>query len=287
MKKHDDFEIWLHENDELVKIHGANIISREPLRSWPLSVVERVAFNDGASRIYKAFRNLPVETEFYRAVQSRHIPKVFYNYSDGDNHWLLFENVDGRHPVNLNRNEMLNLGCQVRQIIDEFSSAEKLYRYDLSAKGYGSFVSATIELLTKLRKEEKFNTVDEKVISRIEKALSHTEVKRTVHGKCVMLHGDLKCDNIIIRPDGSLVIIDWQNILFGPEDIDAYTLMATQNIDPVPVVGIGSEILRLALLIKWFADCADRWLPYWASGYERMIADIEKQIQAIVGNSGL
>jgi hypothetical protein len=101
VKKHNNFDIWLHDDDELAVIHGTNIISRESLHEWPLSVVERITFNDNTSRIYKAFHNLPVETEFYRTVESQSLPKVHYNYSDGYKHWLLFEDAGKHYPDNL------------------------------------------------------------------------------------------------------------------------------------------------------------------------------------------
>jgi aminoglycoside phosphotransferase (APT) family kinase protein len=112
-----------------------------------------------------------------------------------------------------------------------------------------------IELLSKLNRDKKLKTVDEEAISRIKKALAHTEVINLVHGKCTLLHGDFKCDNILIRPNGSLSIIDWQSILFGPEEIDIYHMIATQDIDPVPIAGIGPEILRSALIIKGNNNC--------------------------------
>jgi len=284
MKKHNDFEIWLHENDELAKIHGTNVTLREPIQGWPLSVVERVTFNDGTSRIYKAYRNLPVETKFYEKVHSHHIPTAFYIHSEDNHHWLLLEDVEGQHPVNLNREEMLNLARRARSIIDAFGSVEP-YRYDLSEKGYDSFVLSVIELLSKLHKEEKLKIVNGEAIARIKEALAHTEVKRVVHGQCALLHGDFKCDNILIRPDGSLVIIDWQNFLYGPEEIDIYSILATQDIDPVPIAGIGPEILRSAIIVKWLADCADHWLPDWAGFYDGQIAKIEKHIQEIMINN--
>jgi len=284
MKTHNDFNIRLHENSELADIHGAKVVLREPLHGWPLSVVERVAFGDGASRVYKAYRNLPAEIEFYKTIHSPNIPKLFYAQSEGNQHWLLLEDVKGRHPAVQSREELLGLARRARGIINEFGSAMP-HRYDLSEKGYDSFVLSVTELLTKLRREEKLKAVSEEAVARIEKALSHTEVRRTVHGKCVLLHGDLKCDNILIRSDGSLVIIDWQSLLFGPEDTDVYYMLAAQGADPVSIAGIGPEILRLALAIKWFADCADLWLPFSAGFYDKQITKIEKQIQYIIGNN--
>ena len=76
MKKHDDFDLRLHDNDELAEIHGADVITREPIRSWPLSAVWRVVFNDGTSRIYKAFRNLPIKIKFYEKVQVSNCNKM-------------------------------------------------------------------------------------------------------------------------------------------------------------------------------------------------------------------
>jgi hypothetical protein len=129
----------LHEDNELTKIYGSNIISREPIRSWPLSVVERVVFNDGASQIYKVFRNFPIEIKFYEKIQSHHIPKVFYSQSNGERNYLLLEDVKGEYPEDLNQDELLNRAHQVRKIIYELGSVES-FRYDLSTKGYDDFV---------------------------------------------------------------------------------------------------------------------------------------------------
>jgi hypothetical protein len=52
--------------------------------------------------------------------------------------------------------------------------------------------------------------------------------------------------------------------------------------DPVPIAGIGPEILRCALIIKWLADCIDRWLPGFAEFYDGMIYDMEKHIRHYV-----
>ena len=281
MKKHDTFELWLHGDDALSELHGAGVVLREPLQAWPLSVVERITFADGASRIYKAFRNLPTEADFYRAVRSRHIPKVFYSHSDGDRHWLLLEDVGGRHPGQLDREQALRLAQQAREIVSGLGPAGP-YRYDLSERGYSGFVNAAVGLLRKLHQEQKLEAVDGTAIARIEEALSHPEALRAVRGRCALLHGDLKCNNILLCPDGELVLIDWQNILFGPEDIDIYTLLASQDIDPVPVAGIGPEILRMALAVKWLADCIDRWLPQWAGFYGGQIAALEENMRRVI-----
>lgn len=285
MKKHNEFEILLHDDDELSDIERIPVISRETLQEWPLSIVERIIFSDGTSRIYKAFHNLPIETEFYRIVRSQYIPKIFYNYSDDNqHHWLLLEDVVGQPPDNLNEEQMLDIAFHARKIICGIGSAEP-YRYNLSERYYHNFLNSTIGLLRKLYQEDKLKKVDRMAIDRIEESLSHSEVWCIVRGKCALLHGDLKCNNILIRPDGEMIIIDWQSILFGPEEIDIYNLLANQDIDPVQIAGIGPEILRSALIIKWLADCIDCWLPYWAKFYDEKIADIEKHIQNVVKNN--
>ena len=143
MKKQE--QILLHEDDELSEILGMSVVARELLQAWPLSFVERITLSDNTSRIYKSFYNLPVETEFYRQAQSRHIPKVYYNHSDGDQHWLIFEDIDGQPPPeNLNREQTLDLARRARKIVNEIGSAES-YRFDLSESGYDSFVNTTIE----------------------------------------------------------------------------------------------------------------------------------------------
>ena len=275
-------QILLHEDDELSEILGLSVISRKQIQAWPLSFVERIILSDNTSRIYKTFHNLPIETEFYRRVQSHHIPKVFYNHSDGDNHWLLLEDVEGQHPANLDCNQTLDLVHRVREIINEIGSVEP-YRFDLSENGYENFVSSSIKLLQKLHHEGNLKKVDEAVIMRIKDYLSKQEVLEAVRVRCGLLHGDLLYKNILIRPDGDIVIIDWQNILFGPEYIDIYNFISNPII-ALPLAGIGPEILRQALSIRWFAECIDRWLP-WPDFYDGEIAKIEEQIRHVVENN--
>lgn len=284
MKKHEHFEIWLHDDNELFDIQGMGVTKRESLHSWPLSVVERIVFSDGTRRIYKAFYNLPVETEFYRQASSQHIPRVFFNKSDGDQHWLLLEDVKGQSPNNLDREQLLALAHRARTVINEIGLVEQ-NRYNLSEEKYSDFVNSTVELLQKLRQEKKLKIADGGIAIRIGEMLSHPEVLQTVRGKCALLHGDLKCDNIIIRPDGEIVIIDWQSILFGPETIDIYYLMANHAMNPVSIAGIGPEILRLALAIRWFSACLDRWLPY-LDFFSGQIAKLETQMCHVVKNNG-
>jgi thiamine kinase-like enzyme len=221
---------------------------------------------------------------FYQKVRSRHIPGIFYNHSEGDQHWLLLEDVDGQHPAGLSRGELFDLARRARKIIRALNHVEP-YRYSISEKGYDDFAESTIELLRKLHHEGKLKMVNEEVIARIGEVLSHPEVRHTVRGRCAMLHGDLKCDNMLIRPDGDLVIIDWQSVLFGPEEIDIYSLMATQAMDPVPIAGIGPEILRMTLEMRWFADCLDYWMPT-AGFLDPWMANIEKYMRHIVENNG-
>jgi aminoglycoside phosphotransferase (APT) family kinase protein len=140
-------------------------------------------------------------------------------------------------------------------------------------------------LLRKLNREKKLKAVDTDAINRFENALSHPEALQAVRGKCALLHGDLKCDNMIIRPHGGLVIIDWQSVLYGPEHIDIYNLLAFEALNPVPIAGIGPEILRLALAIRWFAICLDRWMPR-ADFFDKLILKIENHIRHIVEYNG-
>jgi hypothetical protein len=227
-----------------------------------------------------------VEVDFYRNVQSKHIPEVYYINSDGDRHWLLLEDVAGHHPAGPDYGQALDLARRAREIICGINPV-KTFRHNLSGDHYNGFVESTVSLLRKLHSQGKLKTVGAAVTARIAEAMSHPDVLRAVHncGSREILHGDLKYDNILIRPDGSIVIIDWQNIMIGPGEIDTYKLMATQGIDPVPIAGIGPEILRMALEIRWFADCLDRWMPY-PDFLDSQIAKVEKHMRHVVENNG-
>ena len=275
MKKHDYFDIWLHEDNELAEIYGFKVTARNVLHAWPLSVVERVDFENGVSLIYKAYYNLPTETDFYRNVSSKYIPKVFYNYSEGEErHWFLFEYVIGQHPVDLNIEEITSLAYKARTIIDDLGQV-KTYMHDCSESGYENFAETTLHLLNKLK------VLDTR---RMREALYHPEVLSTVNTPAKLLHGDFKCNNVIVRPDGELVIIDWHKVMLGPGNIDIYSLLANQGIDPVPIAGIGPEILRMVLEIRWIADCLDYWMV--GAKLEGWMANIEENLYHVVANDG-
>jgi serine/threonine protein kinase len=284
MKKHPVFDLWLHDDEELETIAGAGICERKTLREWPLSFVEHVILQDGTSRIYKSQHGSPVEPAFYRKANSKHIPAIYYNHSYEDDHWMLLEDIDGKHPSALDREGLLSLGLNVRGITSALGNMEP-YRYDLSEKGYEFFANSTVELLNVLHAGGKLKMTEVSVILRIKEALTHPEVLRTVGGRCVLLHGDLKYDNILIRPNGEVVLIDWQSVLFGPECLDIYSLMATQAMDPVPIAGIGPEILRMGLEMRWFADCLNTWMPN-AVFLDGWISNIEMHMRHVIENSG-
>jgi hypothetical protein len=143
MRKHEHYEVWLHDDMELSRMQGMGVAKREPLGSCPLSVVERVIFSDGTSRIYKAYRNLPIEAEFYRNIHSQHIPKAFYNYSSGEQHWLLLEDVKGQPPSSLSREQTLALACQAREIVNGIGLVA-FSRHNLSKSSYSSFSASTL-----------------------------------------------------------------------------------------------------------------------------------------------
>jgi hypothetical protein len=126
MKKHKVFEVHLHDDEELAAIHGAPVAWREPLRAWPLSVVERVAFSDGTSRIYKACRCFSVELDFYRTVRSPHIPKLFLGHSEGDQYWLLLEDVAGQHPAGLSREDAFKLALRARIVFADLNMPDPI-----------------------------------------------------------------------------------------------------------------------------------------------------------------
>jgi len=276
-------KIISHDDDELSEILGMSVVSRDLLQAWPLSFVERVTLSDNTSRIYKSFYNLPTETEFYRQARSRHIPEVFYNQSDGCQHWLILEDIKGqRPPDDLDREKTLHLARCARKIVNGIGSM-KSYRFNLSEDGYADFVNSTIELLERLRREGNLKQFDEAAADRVKGFLSHHKVLDVVRGRCALLHGDFSSRNVLIRPDDEIVLIDWQNILFGPEDIDIYNFMACQKFNPMPIAGIGPEILRLALAVRWLADCIDRWLP-WPDFYDAKIVELEEQMRHVAEN---
>lgn len=54
MHRHRHFDLWLHDDEELVPLLQGQIAERVTLHEWPLSCVQRLTTAQGKKVIYKS-----------------------------------------------------------------------------------------------------------------------------------------------------------------------------------------------------------------------------------------
>ena len=74
MYRHPYFDLWMHDDEELVPLVQSDVLERVTLHEWPLSCVQRLTLADGRKLIYKAQFGPTVESQFYARARSGILP---------------------------------------------------------------------------------------------------------------------------------------------------------------------------------------------------------------------
>jgi len=267
----------LHDDSELAEFAGKEVISRDTLHEWPMSHVERVTLADGQTLIYKAQIGRGIEAAFYRDAVSPNIPRCLAWAESGGDSWLLLEDVPGEKLAKLPANEAWEMCQNLRHLVEGVVTSITLAQ-DMSSSGIEDYIHQTAALLISLRARGKLPKLTTAHVDAYLDAINNAEARGVAAENAVLLQGDFKPANFIIRPDGTPIIIDWAAAMRGPAGIDLADFMAESGHDPVAYVGVGAELLRLGRTIRWFADCQDKWISdaHW---FDDMIIGLIRRME--------
>jgi Ser/Thr protein kinase RdoA (MazF antagonist) len=149
-------------------------------------------------------------------------PRFLGAYDDGDWIALVLEDVDGRHPrLPWNADELTAVLAALRDVaaaltpppIADLPTVREVWEDDLRGwhrvaadppADLDPWVRAQLPLLTR-QADHAITALD-----------GHTGV-----------HMDIRADNLLIRPDGQVIVVDWPWLSRGPAWLDSTLLMAS------------------------------------------------------------
>ncbi len=275
MYRHRHFDLWVHDDEELAPFVQGDVLERVTLHEWPLSCVQRIAMPDGRKLIYKTQFGPTVEPEFYASARSDLLPWAQAIYRSDGHVCMLIEFIEGPRIEDISppEEEVVRVGRAVMERIASITGELPHYLDVSDERKWEALVEATLRDLQGLVAQGKFSLVGEAAIRDLERWAFSEPVLSAVSAKPGYVHRDLGGGNLFVLPDGYRVI-DWQRPILGPTDLDLAVLLESLGFDPRPHVGEGVVRVLNFLQVHWLTQCAVRWIPEGASGYDEQIATL-------------
>jgi hypothetical protein len=280
MLHHPYFDLWLHDDEELVPLVGAEIAERVTLHEWPLSCVQRLTLGDGRRLIYKTQYGPTVEPEVYARARSPLLPWAETLYRADGHACMLIEYTDAPMFEDLQPSEeqALRVGREVQARIAEIDGDLPCY-IDVSDEArWTTYVEAMLGELDGLVERGAFTVVTQEMVRDLACCAQSAPVLDAIRARPGYVHRDMSADNILVLPAGGYRLIDWQRPLRGPVDLDRVDLLNSLGYDPLPHVDAGVVQVWLLLSIGWLTEAKARWFPEGQS-YDRQVADLAIRLE--------
>jgi hypothetical protein len=280
VQRHPDFDLLLHEDDELVAELGSPVLERSTLHAWPLSCVQKLRLADGRRLVYKSSRSPTLEADFYAQAHSPLLLKVRTLYHQEGYVCILMDWLDALCLENLTLSEedVLQIG---RNLLARIAAIPGELPFYLDLRLTASWSGVREQILIPLRRllqSGQLRRVGAQTLETIQTWCDAPEVLEALEVDTGLVHNDLTRDNIFILPDGYR-LIDWQRPIYGPRALDLVTLVESAGIDARQHVSVGLLRLKRLLSIHWFVQCAERWFPPGINTYDRQIAQLALNLE--------
>ena len=286
MHRHPQFDLWLHDDDELAAALGSAPTERTTIHEWPLSSVQRVRTADGRRHIYKVQAPPTIEREVYARARSPLLVKVRALQAEGTTVAMVMDEVEAPRLNDIRPAEADAVSIAwtlVRQVAEIEGGPPSMTKIHTEAL-WATYFSATLEDLSAFVADGTFHAVDTGLVQRLRGIAEGAPLLEAIRSPSGFVHADLKAENVLVLPDGFRVL-DWQRPIHGPVALDVATLLISLGLDPLRHVPVGVVQLYHLLLIAWFTQSARRWLPGGRPGFDGLIARIGAQVEG-VGRGG-
>jgi hypothetical protein len=287
MRRHPYFDLWLHDDQELVPLVGGEIAERVTLHEWPLSCVQRLTLGDGRRLIYKTQYGPTVEPEVYAQARSTLLPRAETIYRADGHACMLIEYVEAPMFEDLDPSEenAVRVGREVQARLAEVDGERPCYIDVGDEARWTAYIEAMLGELIGLVERGAFTIVTPAMVRDLARCAQSAPVLDAIRARPGYVHRDLSADNILVLPAGGIQapaggyrVIDWQRPIRGPVDLDLVDLLNSLGYDPPRHVDVGVFKVWLLLSIGWLTEAKARWFPEGES-YDQQIADLAIRLE--------
>lgn len=156
--------------------------------------------------------------------RSPRVPRPIGRYDDG--HWIAvaMEEIDGRCPPVPWSDEHVDAAMDTLAALAADLTPSPISELGPVPEGLASIFFGWQRL-----RDQPHPDLDPWIAARLDELIEvSADTLRRLHGDTVV-HCDLRADNLLVRPDGSMVVVDWPWALTGPDWLDRLLLLI--NID--------------------------------------------------------
>jgi hypothetical protein len=280
MQRHRHFDLWLHDEEELVPLLHDRVAERVTLHEWPLSCVQRLTTSNGRKVIYKTQFGPTVEPEFYAHARSSLLPTAKTIYRSDGHVCMLLDLIEGPtiEDLSLTEENVVEVGREVTAQIAEIDGQLPHFIDVSTEEQWTALIGAALRDIRHLVEQGKFNLVDATTVRGLEQWAFSESVLTAIRTNPGYVHGDLTADNLFVLQDGYRVV-DWQRPMLGPTDLDLATLASSLGFNPSKFVH--PDIVRVMhfLQVHWLTQCTTRWIPEATPTYDQQIVRFASSIE--------
>jgi len=283
MYKHQHYNLWLHDGEELASIVGVPISERTTLHEWPLSCVQRLTTAHGRKLIYNSQSGPEpaLEPDFYARASSGLLPWAQAVYRSETHSCMLLEFIEGPRMdnVDLDEEDAVRTGRELLSRIAEIEG-ELPYASDITDEArWLALVDSTLCDLRGLVEEGKFSLVTTEAIRALQTCAHSSAVIDAIAISPGLRHGDLGRDNVFLHGDAHKVI-DWHPCR-GPTDLDFAGFLREFGVDPSKYVHKGVLAVGCFLDVSWVTQCKKKWIQD-AESYDGFIVRAAEEMRQVL-----
>ncbi|MCP4160882.1 MAG: phosphotransferase [Deltaproteobacteria bacterium] len=262
MKKHKNYDLWMHDDSELSSLLGSTIIQRHTIHEWPNSCVQKITLKEGKSLIYKYQSGGMIESSFYEQASSLILPETRTLWEDSWYSCMVIEYFDTPTfgQPDIPESELLIISAELLEAISKIKGDFPVL---LDISSYSKWADMAGETLLRLRgliENRRQYGSGIKDIEFMEKKVISPSIKSYFRSKTGLIHGDLNGGNIFHR-DGGLKLIDWQSCKLAPIELDQASFLSRQGIDPSRYVSPEAAYMLYFVGIWWLVQCQTTLIP--------------------------
>lgn len=279
MHRHPQFDLWVHDDDELAMALGNPVTERTTIHEWPLSSVQRVRTADGRRHIYKVQAPPTLEPEFYARARSPLLVPTRVLVGRGATAAMLMDEVDGRRLSDARPSELeaVALAATLVRGIAEIEGDLPAMTDITTPDRWADHIGPALAELRAFLFDGTFHQVDMALVDRLSRLAESRSVLAAIDSPSGYVHTDLMANNVLVTPDGYR-ILDWQRPIRGPIALDVATLLISLGVDATRHVPVGVVQLYHLLHIAWYTQSARRWYPEGRPYYGHLLARIDAEL---------